>query len=202
MLQPKTDRTQIEELMARYASAIDAKQYDEIASCFAADATAQYPGFSGLLKGTSDIVAHMRLALDALDATQHLFTNFIIDIEDDSARLSCEILAQHVRRGVREARRILRADTTRSSSGESLGSGRSSICWPSRGGAPEIGSCSPGRPDRESLAVRRYNCDQVASAFGGRHSQFSAFFGSRFAFFSIARFGSAHSRKVRSRPCV
>lgn len=101
MLQPKTDRTQIEELMARYASAIDAKQYDEIASCFAADATAQYPGFSGLLKGTSDIVAHMRLALDALDATQHLFTNFIIDIEDDSARLSCEILAQHVRRGVR-----------------------------------------------------------------------------------------------------
>ena len=92
----KTDREQIEELTASYAGAIDGKDYTAIADCFAPDATVVYAGYSEDLTGHAAIVEHMRLALDPLDATQHLFANFIIDIDGDAARMTCDILAQHL----------------------------------------------------------------------------------------------------------
>lgn len=95
----KTDREQIQELTAIYASAIDGKDYEGIAGCFAPDAVVSYAGYSDELKGHAAITDHMRLALDPMDVTQHLFANFIIDIEGDAAGMTCDILAQHVRNG-------------------------------------------------------------------------------------------------------
>lgn len=84
------------ELTAIYARAIDEKDYAAIAECFTPDAVAQYNGFSLVLNGREEIVAHMRKALDPLSATQHMFTNFIIEGDGASATLSCDILAQHL----------------------------------------------------------------------------------------------------------
>jgi len=95
----KTDREQIQELTAVYAGAIDRKDYAAIADCFAPDATVIYAGYSEELQGHAAIVDHMRLALEPMDATQHLFANFIIDIEGDAAGMTCDIIAQHVHGG-------------------------------------------------------------------------------------------------------
>lgn len=97
------DREDIRELTALYAQAIDVRDYDGIAACFAEDAVAQYNGFSLVLTGREEIVAHMRKALDPLEATQHMFTNFIIRGGDAEAHVNCDIIAQHIK-GVDEER--------------------------------------------------------------------------------------------------
>jgi ketosteroid isomerase-like protein len=95
----KSDRERIEELTAIYAGAIDRKDYAAIADCFAPDATVTYAGYSAELTGHAAILDHMRLALDPMEATQHLFANFIIDIDGATASMHCDILAQHLRGG-------------------------------------------------------------------------------------------------------
>jgi ketosteroid isomerase-like protein len=95
----KTDREQIEELTAIYADALDRKDYSAVRDCFTPDAVVSYAGYSRELRGQPAIVQHMRLALQPLDATQHFFANFMIEIEGNAACLACDVLAQHVRRG-------------------------------------------------------------------------------------------------------
>jgi hypothetical protein len=95
----KTDREQVQELMSLYANALDTKDYAGIGDCFTPDATAEYAGFAEPLHGREAILAHMRKALEPLESTQHLFANFIIDVDGDAGTLSCAIIAQHVRRG-------------------------------------------------------------------------------------------------------
>lgn len=95
----KTDREQLQELMAAYANFIDTKQYSSLTDCFTPDATAIYAGFGSTLEGAKAIEQHMRKCLDPLDATQHLFANFVIDIDGDTARISAGVIAQHLLRG-------------------------------------------------------------------------------------------------------
>lgn len=85
--------------MARYAGAIDAKDYAGIGACFTDDAEASYSSFSEPLEGREAILAHMRRALEPLATTQHIFGNFIVDVEGDGARASCAIIAQHLGSG-------------------------------------------------------------------------------------------------------
>lgn len=93
----ENDYYEIQQLMARYAFAIDAKDYGGIEECFATDATAIYAGHSRTLRGHAEIVAHMKRALDLAEVTQHLFTNFIIDVDNDRGQLKCDVLGRHVR---------------------------------------------------------------------------------------------------------
>jgi ketosteroid isomerase-like protein len=93
----KTDWQQIQELLSRYAQTLDGRDYPGIADCFTSDAVADYPGFAAPLKGQEQILAHMRRALEPLAVTQHMYSNFIIDVDGDAAHLTCDILAQHVR---------------------------------------------------------------------------------------------------------
>jgi ketosteroid isomerase-like protein len=95
----KSDYELIRELTARYAGAIDAKDYTAIAACFTDDACVIYAGYSDELQGIEEILGHMRRALEPIDVTQHLFANFIIDIEGDDAAMTCDILAQHLHHG-------------------------------------------------------------------------------------------------------
>lgn len=95
----KGDYELIRELAARYAGAIDARDYTAIAACFALDAQVIYAGYSEELQGHEAIIGHMRRALEAMEVTQHLFANFIIDIEGEDAAMTCDILAQHLHDG-------------------------------------------------------------------------------------------------------
>ena len=91
-----TDREQIQQLVAIYARALDARDYETIADCFALDGFAEFVGFSGPMTGRDAIDAHMKKALGPLAITQHIFTNFIIEIDGDSATLYCDAMGQHV----------------------------------------------------------------------------------------------------------
>src|SRR5258708_7883649 len=95
----KTDREQVEELMAAYGQAVDDKNYDALTGCFTPDAIVAYEGYSQHLSGRAAIDSFMRGALEPLDGTQHLFTNFVVDLDGDMGRYSCGMLAQHWRKG-------------------------------------------------------------------------------------------------------
>jgi ketosteroid isomerase-like protein len=95
----KPDHQLIQERMAHYANAIDAKDYAAIGDCFTDDAEAKYSDFSSLLIGRKTILAHMRKALEPLGVTQHIFGNFIVDIDGYAATASCAIIAQHLAAG-------------------------------------------------------------------------------------------------------
>jgi len=95
-----TDREAIQQLMATYAFAIDAKDYAGITACFTDDAAVEYAGHSHRVTGRAAIADLMERQLAPLDVTQHMFTNFIIQVECDKGQVRCDMLAQHIRRGV------------------------------------------------------------------------------------------------------
>ncbi len=93
-----TDREEIQEVLASYGNAIDAKDYDGITACFLSDATFTYEGRP--FTGHAAIKDLMQRPLEMLDGTQHYFTNFIIKVDGDRAHLTCDSCGQHWRRGV------------------------------------------------------------------------------------------------------
>ena len=94
-----SDHEAIRQLVARYARAIDTKDYAGIAACFTLDAVVDYGEAGPKLHGRAELAENMRKALAPIDVTQHLFTNFIIALDGDAAELDCDVIAQHVRRG-------------------------------------------------------------------------------------------------------
>lgn len=91
------DRQQIAELCFRYAAALDAKDWEALRSCFAADPAFVHPG--GRLTGFAEILARTSAALTPLECTQHLIGNVLATVSGDTARCSCYFHAQHVRSG-------------------------------------------------------------------------------------------------------
>lgn len=93
-----TQRDEIVELFTRYGWACDTKDWTLLESCFYPDATIDYSGFGHAIEGYQPLEDYLRQALDALDATQHLFTNFAVEIAGDECTFRCGMRAQHVRR--------------------------------------------------------------------------------------------------------
>lgn len=96
----KSDYEQIVELMAVYGRMCDARQYELLDACFVPDGVIRYMGFGEPLVGTDAIREFLERALTPLDATQHLFGNFTVDIEGESGSFRCLVQAQHARGGV------------------------------------------------------------------------------------------------------
>jgi hypothetical protein len=92
-----TDREQVLDLMVRYGRACDTKDWDLLASCFVPDAVIRYRSFGEEIRGVRALEEYLRGALDPLDATQHLFTNFAYELDGDLGRFRCSLQAQHVR---------------------------------------------------------------------------------------------------------
>ncbi|GIW45289.1 MAG: hypothetical protein KatS3mg077_2571 [Candidatus Binatia bacterium] len=84
-IQELADRIEIQELLTRYATAIDTRDWDLFTSCFTPDATIDYTAVGGI-RGTLPVVrAWLAEVLAAFAMTQHLVTNFQIRIEGDTA---------------------------------------------------------------------------------------------------------------------
>ncbi len=98
MRDPLRDQLEIRELLARYANALDDRDWKRLASCFTPDATGDY-GNVGSYEGFAAIEALCRNTLEPLDASQHLVGSIEIELSGDSARARCAFLAQHTRRG-------------------------------------------------------------------------------------------------------
>jgi SnoaL-like domain len=90
-----SDREEIFDLAVRYATALDNRDYALLRTCFLPDVEGDYDGV-GEVSGYQAIEDMCRRALDPLDASQHIMTNFAVDIHGDQADFSCYLHAQHV----------------------------------------------------------------------------------------------------------
>lgn len=90
-LQEISDRLEIQELLVRYASAIDQRQYDRLADVFTPDAEIDYQAYGGPTGRFPEIKLWLAEALAPFPAFQHLVANPEIRIDGDDAtgRIMC-----------------------------------------------------------------------------------------------------------------
>lgn len=93
------DHEEVVALLIRYARAIDAKDWKLLRSCFTDGATSDY-GDIGSWRGAGDLVMFMEDAHAGMGPTQHLLSNFQIEVNGDQASSltyvhSVTVLASH-----------------------------------------------------------------------------------------------------------
>ena len=93
------ERHNICELLYRYGSSLDDRNWARLASCFTPDAVALYGAELGQQDGYAAIERACRSALEPLDSSQHIITNPEIEIEGETARSRCYLHAQHTKKG-------------------------------------------------------------------------------------------------------
>jgi 3-phenylpropionate/cinnamic acid dioxygenase small subunit len=79
------DRFAIDDLLTRYALAIDTKDYAVLRSVFAPDAMLDYTGAGAIRGGPDDVVGWLQKALAGFPATQHFVTNRSVTLDGDRA---------------------------------------------------------------------------------------------------------------------
>ena len=85
-LQQISDRIEVEDLLERYTSCIDAKDWDKLDTVFAADAILDYSSSGGPPAGPyPEIKAWLQRALAIFPMTQHMIGKSRITIDGDTA---------------------------------------------------------------------------------------------------------------------
>lgn len=79
------DRLAINDLLVRYAWAIDTKDWDTLDDVFTADAHIDYTATGGIAGGLAEIKPWLAESLAAFPATQHLLSNSQVTIDGDTA---------------------------------------------------------------------------------------------------------------------
>ncbi len=98
------DRAAIGDLIQRYSRALDRRDWDEVAACFAPNAYADY----GVFKGeAAEVVASIRQGLEVFDKTMHFMEPRIIELSGDKARAETYALAYHRRADGGETKELL-----------------------------------------------------------------------------------------------
>src|ERR1700730_8222522 len=80
-----TDRAEISEVLARYASSIDLRDWPRLETCLTPDVTTDY-GALGRHENREHVIRSISGTLPGFDATHHMITNHEISIEGDTAR--------------------------------------------------------------------------------------------------------------------
>jgi ketosteroid isomerase-like protein len=93
------DRAEIIDVLNRYATALDGRDWKRLATCFTPDAVALYGPVLGRHEGFAAIEELCRGALEPLDSSHHMITNHEIQIDGDQARTHCYLHAQHTKAG-------------------------------------------------------------------------------------------------------
>jgi len=78
------DSEEIVALLIRYARAIDTQDWRLLRTCFTDDATSDY-GDIGSWRGAGDLVRFMEDAHAGMGPTQHLLSNFQVEVDGDGA---------------------------------------------------------------------------------------------------------------------
>lgn len=89
-------RDEVIELYSRYGWACDTRDWDLLRTCFVPEVTVQYVGFGEAQNGYDVLETHLRYALDAIDGTQHIFSNFAVDVNGEAGTFRCQMRAQHI----------------------------------------------------------------------------------------------------------
>ena len=93
------DRQAIEDVLVAYTHALDQRDWAKLTDCFTPGATTYYGELGGSNANRDEIVGTCRQALEPIEASQHLVSNFAIDVEGDSARTVCYLNALHATKG-------------------------------------------------------------------------------------------------------
>lgn len=84
-LQYLSDRLEIDDLLTRYASALDDKDWDRWASCFTPDADLDYTAAGGVAGKLPEVRAWLEQVIPGFPMTHHLVTNKEVRIDGDRA---------------------------------------------------------------------------------------------------------------------
>ena len=80
-----SDRLEIDDLLTRYASAIDSRQWDMLDGVFTTDAQLDYRSAGGLQGTYPEIKAWLTEVLPMFTWTQHLVLNRAVDLDPSGA---------------------------------------------------------------------------------------------------------------------
>ena len=83
--QDVADRIEIDDLITRYATAVDTKDWDLYRTVFTDDAIIDYTSAGGIRGGLGEVVEWLSHALKLFPMTQHLITNRHVVLEGDTA---------------------------------------------------------------------------------------------------------------------
>jgi uncharacterized protein (TIGR02246 family) len=97
------DRLAVIDVLNRYATAIDTRDWTKLDEVFAEDAVGDFTSFGGRdeMIGREAIVAGIRAVIDGFEVTQHLLGNQSARIDGDTAHLTAYIHAVHILTGGR-----------------------------------------------------------------------------------------------------
>ena len=84
-LQEIADRIEIDDLLTRYATALDTKDWDLYASCFMPDASIDYSSSGGINGKLPEVKAWLAQIMPTFPMTQHLVANRVIAVQGDAA---------------------------------------------------------------------------------------------------------------------
>jgi 3-phenylpropionate/cinnamic acid dioxygenase small subunit len=84
-LEQIADRIEIDDLLTRYATGLDAKDWDLWAGCFTADAFIDYTAAGGIKGTLPEVRQWLSEVMAGFPVTQHLVTNRSVRIDGDSA---------------------------------------------------------------------------------------------------------------------
>jgi hypothetical protein len=90
------DHVEITQVLARYASAIDRRDFDLLREVFTPDASIDYAVEGGTKLSLPEMIEWLRGALRMFRVTQHALAMPIIDLDGDSARSVTYVTATHV----------------------------------------------------------------------------------------------------------
>jgi SnoaL-like domain len=80
------DRLEIDDLLTRYATAIDGRDWELLDTVFTADAHLDYRGAGGIEGPYPEVRAWLAEVLPMFDVTQHLVLNRVVAVDGDTAR--------------------------------------------------------------------------------------------------------------------
>jgi len=90
------DVVEIEQLLYRYARAIDAKDWKALGEVFTPDARIHYAVERGAELTAGQLQAWLGQAMRIFKVTQHVVTNPLVELQGDTARCSSYLTATHL----------------------------------------------------------------------------------------------------------
>lgn len=93
-----TGRTEIADLLARFAHLLDEKRWDDVRTVFADDVVVHSPR-GGELRGLDKVVGFLRQGDVEGQHTQHTTTDLVADVDGDQATASANSIVYYYREG-------------------------------------------------------------------------------------------------------
>src|SRR5688572_27258866 len=89
----RSDRELITEVLVRYATGIDTRDWSLFRTCFTPDVHADYGTDVGEWHDADAITEYMRVMHQDMRDTKHMLSNFVIDVDGDTATASTYVHA-------------------------------------------------------------------------------------------------------------